>query len=201
MRCRKWLPMSSWNKYRSGMGGNNNYNEHNINTPNRDSLFLNFLSDNDMSSFTHLHICTGPKYTFTTMQKTSDHIVMYNYDVDLVKSVKVIYGDMLMVSDHLPVLTTIKTSIMLTVLPSKNINIAWHKVSDSNIQSYQHTLATLLEYVWSTNVDMYFDIVNSIVKTQMIAYLKQHLTSTRNHTGHRKWSAPMMPKGMRVVYG
>ena len=89
---------------------------------------------------------------------------MYNYDVDLVKSVKVIYDDMFMVSDHLPVLTTIKTSIMLTVLPNKK-NIAWQKVSDSNIQSYQHTLATLLHFVRKTNVDiMYFDVINSIIK-------------------------------------
>ena len=41
----------------------------NINTSNRDNLFSNFLSDNDMFSLTQLPICTGPKYTFTTMQK------------------------------------------------------------------------------------------------------------------------------------
>ncbi|MES9883122.1 MAG: reverse transcriptase family protein [Sedimenticola sp.] len=178
----------------------------------RDTVLSNFLQRNEMLSLARLPCHDGPDYTFVTMEKTLDHVIMYNNEIDLVRHVETLCGDLYNVSDHLPVLTVLSTPYVQTVNVTRRVCIAWHKVSTDDVNNYQLTLSTLLDQVNTDDIDLMYElIVKSIIsaaesalpKTKLNRHAKPYWTSDvkaaheTQREARKRWLNEGQPRGMQ----
>ncbi|MES9881905.1 MAG: reverse transcriptase family protein, partial [Sedimenticola sp.] len=151
----------------------------------RDRTLTRFLSQNDMFSLTYLPSRIGPPFTFLTMEKMLDHVIMFNTDSDLISEVRILDDDMYHVSDHLPIIITLNVPIYHTNVKERAAHTAWHKITSSHVEAYQLTLSELSHNLPTDDINvMYEYIVKSILTASQSTLPK----STYNRHSKPYWT-------------
>ena len=117
--------------------------------------------------------CKGPSYTFTTMEKMLDHILIPKTKICEVTCVETLDDPTYNCSDHIPIVAkflfqTVRINIPLTIRSTN-----WSKVSDIHITEYQSKLSNTLQDINVSDVDsMYDDTVNAILDSSKSSFPK-----------------------------
>jgi hypothetical protein len=112
-------------------------------------------------------------------------------------------------------LTVLKLPVTLINIIKSNISFAWHKINQSQIDSYQSNLSFLLRKISKADVDtMYDDIVSSIITAANISlpkcsynkHAKPYWTPkikeahTKQRKARREWINEGRPRGLSNKY-
>ncbi|MES9885046.1 MAG: endonuclease/exonuclease/phosphatase family protein, partial [Sedimenticola sp.] len=151
----------------------------------RDRTFTEFMQQNTMTSLVYSHDRIGPPFSFITMEKMLDHVIMYNNDLYLASEVEIIDDDIYHVSDHLPICININLPINHTQVKNLSAHVAWNKITEAQLHAYQQSLSSSLENLCFDDVDtIYGNIINAI----LIATQKTLPMSKYNRHSKPYWS-------------